>query len=52
MNSFMKRHATAHLPRGHYSREFLDELALAFAILFVPPTKPKSVARKVLEYVE
>ena len=52
MNSFMKRYASAHLPRGHYSREFLDELDLMFIILFVPPTKPKSVARKVLEYVE
>lgn len=52
MNSFIKRYATPHLPRGHYSREFLDELELLCTIIFVPPAKPKSVARKVLEYVE
>lgn len=52
MKVFMKPYATAHLPGGHYSREFLDELVLVFTILFVPPTEPKSVARKVLEYVE
>ena len=52
MNSFIKRYATAHLSGSYYPRELLDELNLLFAILFVPPTKPKSVARKVLEYVE
>lgn len=52
MKVFTKPYATAHLPGGHYSREFLDELVLEFTILFVPPTKPKSVARKVLEYVK
>ncbi len=48
----MKWHATAHLPRGHYPREFLNELDLSFTVIFVPPTKPKSVAGKVFEYVE
>jgi len=52
LNSDNLVHRLLELPRGHYSREFLDELALAFAIRFVPPTKPKSVACKVLEYVE
>ena len=43
---------TAHLPRSHYPCEFLDKLDLPFIAIFVPPAEPKSVARKVLEYVE
>ena len=43
---------TANLARSHGPREFIDKLYLPLSVLFVPPTKPKSVACKVLEYVE